>query len=485
MPKEMISEVELFEDASLDSPIIFLPFLTDEWIKNANNLHSRLTKAGKFCRIIEVSDFSFPKRIDIDKREIFEAHPHIETLEKSRRFDLGNLKLELDIEELSQSCQQSLKSLSRFENPPRFSPMLYLSRKIMFRRAMKLWHLLCSSKGDLDQKNAVLIPNGRFPVDVVLASFFRQIGARTMFWEMDASHTGYFVSDWEIHRWSKATKSVGHYISKNLDDVEKADWSKAWLSSRQWVTSNPFSEYWSTDRSRPIIESKSAEKLAVFFSSSSDELGAIPANELAELCPQHLAARLQAQWLESNNFRLVIRIHPNLLNKPIRQFVREFQAFKGIARDFKNVQIIPPWASTNSYDLLTQADLVLVHGSTIGLEASALGKRVITTQRTAYSQVIDVIEILEPKDYVKLKLESKECDPRKALAYIEYLHRHKVIRSIADKEFQHLKDLSLSARMRILFRDPLDTLAAIWFNFQWRGTKLLLNFWLKFARDLD
>lgn len=477
--------MELFEDSSLESPIIFVPFFTDEWIKNANNLHARLTKAGKFCRIIEVSDFTFPKRVDIDKRKVVEAYPHIETLEKSRHFDLRNLELELDVQELSRSCQQSLKSLSRFENPPQFSPILYLSSKIMFRRAMKLWHFLSSSKGDWNQKSTVFIPNGRFPVDVVLASFFRQIGARTMFWEMNPSHTGYFLSNWEIHRWSKVTETVGQHISKNLGDVEKADWSRAWLSSRQWVTSNPFSEYWSTDRSRPLVKSNNKEKLAVFFSSSSDELGAIPANELAELCPQHLAARLQAKWLESNNFRLVIRIHPNLLNKPIRQFVREFRAFKGIARDFKNVQIIQPWSSTNSYDLLKQADLVLVHGSTIGLEASALGKRVITTQRTAYSQVIDVIEILQPEDYLKLKLDSMECDPRKALAYIEYLHRHIVIHSIADKEFRLVQDLSLNDRLKILLRDPFDTVAAIWFNFQWRGTKLLLNFWLKFTRALE
>jgi|GEM_PF-5787847 len=85
---------------------------------------------------------------------------------------------------------------------------------------------------------------------------------------------------------------------------------------------------------------------------------------------------------------LVIRVHPAEVKvywHPTRQRVAGAlaAAFPDGLPD--NVTLIDAGDAVDSYALVRQADLVLVYSSTIGLEAAALGRRVMVAARSAYS----------------------------------------------------------------------------------------------------
>jgi hypothetical protein len=455
--------------------VIFVPHCTGEWLEAALDLHSKLEAANLTVRIFDLSSFSFPRRIDIDSKHILRIHPVFESLSRPGRADKKVLDKSINLEDLDSTCEQAIKSLSRMEDPAKYSPVLHFTRKLMVSRAIALWQALWANFSTFRLMEAVYIPNGRFPVDKVLIQFFEQMEVDLKFWEMNASHTGYFITDWQIHDWTKSKPSVLQYVESHLGDDEKATWAVRWIEERQAKSSNPFAKFWASNSELEMKNLEPDEKLAVFYTSSSDELGAVPAREVVQLSHQHSAVRILAQALLSTKYRLVIRIHPNLANKPLAQFFRELRAYRKIAKDFEHVRLIPPWSKINSYELLRRAEFVLVHGSTIGIEASALGKSVITTQRTAYSEITDVVEILSSHDLPKLLLGQAPVDSRKALIYIEYINRHRIIVPRYRAELRNSSNKKLITGLKILIRNPLDSIFAIWFNYKWICTSLVIK----------
>jgi len=457
--------------------IIFLPFFTREWLGAAFDLHSNLERNHVSARLVDISHFSLPRRADVETKLTMRRYPFLERL--SAPSETKNQIDEKLRENLAHVCELAMKSLTRMEHPTILSPVNYLTRKIMLSRCLKLWRALRANLEGLGSVDTVYIPNGRFPVDKVLTQFFNDEGVVTKFWEMDQGHTGYFVSDWEIHERSKIQPLLRSQVEDFLEDDGVAHWALEWLKNRESKNNNPFASHWSSDHQQNSPDSRLQGQLAVFFTSSSDELGATPESEIVELDKQHSAVRRLAEAFVTTKHRFWIRVHPNLNNKPLSQFFSEMRAYKKIAKDFTHVQIIPPWSRINSYELVRKADIVLVHGSTIGLEASALGKPVVTTQRTPYSEIIDIREVLSDSDLPKLHLQRELIDSRRALAYIEYTNRSRIIFSRPIEEFRRSSNKTVLAGVKIFLESPLDAILSFWFNYKWVATKILVNGGLK------
>lgn len=79
--------------------------------------------------------------------------------------------------------------------------------------------------------------------------------------------------------------------------------------------------------------------------------------------------------------QIYLRIHPNLRNI---KFAYHTDNYKIKADNF---YIIPPESPISSYSLLDQADLVIVFGSTIGIEAAYFGKPTICLAYALYSMM--------------------------------------------------------------------------------------------------
>lgn len=205
--------------------------------------------------------------------------------------------------------------------------------------------------------------------------------------------------------------------SEMIHSPEVESW---FLSRRHAGGTNKFAAEWND-----TTDTNSSEKMAVLFTSSVDEF--------AELGPSWKEAKWKDQWeafefviprLLSQKFHVVLRIHPNLSNKPGKTGRITRQAIDALVAKFPEVEVIEPTAKKNSYALLDKADLAIVWISTIGLEASQMGIRTVCLSSSEYDLVADVKRWLSPDDVDFSVLEGWNVDTSGALRFIAGMFAH-------------------------------------------------------------
>lgn len=84
----------------------------------------------------------------------------------------------------------------------------------------------------------------------------------------------------------------------------------------------------------------------------------------------------------------IIRAHPDelRLGKESRESVADWVALREVSQ-FPNLVFIPSDQYISSYDLIRMSKFVMVYNSTIGLEASIMGKPVLCAGRARYTQI--------------------------------------------------------------------------------------------------
>ena len=107
----------------------------------------------------------------------------------------------------------------------------------------------------------------------------------------------------------------------------------------------------------------------------------------------------------------VIRAHPDEIRpgKESRESVSEWVAKSGV-REMSNVVFIPPDEFISSYELIKRSKFVMVYNSTVGLEASIMGKPVLCGGKARYTQVPTVYFPESTEAYRKLLKEFLESD---------------------------------------------------------------------------
>jgi hypothetical protein len=101
----------------------------------------------------------------------------------------------------------------------------------------------------------------------------------------------------------------------------------------------------------------------------------------------------------------VFRAHPDEIRpgKESRESVSEWVAMNGI-KEISNIIYIPPDEFISSYELIKHAKFVMVYNSTVGLEASIMGKPVLCAGKARYTQ-IPTVYFPESKEAYKKHLE--------------------------------------------------------------------------------
>jgi len=107
----------------------------------------------------------------------------------------------------------------------------------------------------------------------------------------------------------------------------------------------------------------------------------------------------------------VIRAHPDeiRLGKESRESVSEWVAMNGV-KEVSNILFIPPDEFISSYELIKRAKFVMVYNSTVGLEASIMGKPVLCAGKARYTQVPTVYFPKSKEAYKKLLKDFLESD---------------------------------------------------------------------------
>jgi hypothetical protein len=161
--------------------------------------------------------------------------------------------------------------------------------------------------------------------------------------------------------------------------------------------------------------------LAVFFSSSVDEFASYGGSWAShQWNDQYEAFEAIIGLLQSQGVRCVLRLHPNLVNKNRHYVDREISRVRLLKQRHSATEILSHTDTTNSYALLKAADYVIVGRSTLGLEASCLGKCVWTTTAARYDDIADVKRIFGAEDVTPHNLSLWQVNPLGAGRFVSY-----------------------------------------------------------------
>ena len=253
----------------------------------------------------------------------------------------------------------------------------------------------------------IYIPNGRF-VDqkaFYLAAQALKPTIRKHFFERGFRENMYYLGDNSLHDRVAIQIEIAN-SSKSTLTLEAAKWFDSRKSNRE---ANEFIFKWETNESDS--DSIHARKLAVLFNSSNDEFVSLgPIWNDSEWKSQWQAFSFVTEKLLHLGYEIVVRLHPNGLNKSRREKSREKKQINAFKNLYPNIKVYDPGEQVNSYFLIQQADLVVVWNSTIGLEASHMGKPVVCLNAAEWDNSISVLSIKSLQDLVKLEISQPIMD---------------------------------------------------------------------------
>ena len=226
----------------------------------------------------------------------------------------------------------------------------------------------------------LIVFNGRFVKESAAICAAQAAGISIVYHE--ASKSGKFHISCYSPLSSVGYLELTRFLTNKRNPKEVSEVATTWFNNRmtgQDLDSSAFQKNWLplTDSDE---EKRPEKKQIVIFTTSDDEfLGISPDWDLPE-------SQSQIEWLTkiamlaiSFEYKVVIRLHPNLRTKS-RSLQREWSNL----RKLKNVELIKHNESINSYNLINQSDLIISCGSTIAMEAGFLGKPVLSVGSGIY-----------------------------------------------------------------------------------------------------
>lgn len=273
-----------------------------------------------------------------------------------------------------------------------------------------------------DRPDTIIIPNGRTSRQKAVRTLAENLDTKVLFYENGRARPNhYYLGTTQPHD-RIASQAEVRQLTASLQPSEISALAREFLELRMRGNSgtNEFSTSWSGLES-PQTTSGGAPQRAIFFSSSFDEYLAFGKMWAIDSWKHQFDDfdRIMT-LLERKQISLELRLHPNLANKSRKYFRREIANVNRLKS--KHPGLVIHWhnSPTNSYGLLVTADLVFVERSTIGLEASLMGKPVWVTQASQWDEVADVRRLLSPKDITIRALTPWKVDPSAAERFAAY-----------------------------------------------------------------
>lgn len=321
-------------------------------------------------------------------------------------------------EPLKTAVESELLTYFRLDHIPRSREARHLQASLEVNTVRTYWslHTLWSR----DTPHEVLVPNGRTSRQKAARLVAEALNIPVRLYENGrAQRNSYYLGTTQPHDRIASQAEVAT-LTSSLDPAATLSLAKEWLESRMAGSqgTNSFSATWKAMDDSP---GGGEGETAVFFASSFDEFLAFgPMWTIDEWSSQFEAFDVIMSILEKRGVRLVLRLHPNLASKSRKYFLREVKEILELQRKHPSLKIHWHNSSVNSYQLVSEADYVIVERSTIGLEASLMGKPVWATQATQWDQVADIRQLLTPSDVNEEALEPWVPSPEGAQRFVAY-----------------------------------------------------------------
>lgn len=201
-------------------------------------------------------------------------------------------------------------------------------------------------------------------------------------------------------------------------------------------------------------------KQIVFFHSSEDELFVTKLGSTKWVNQISFLRELVEHVKLHPEIHLVVRLHPNLATKSPRDIRRWINFSK--SNQGSNTTFLTHKSDVNSYDLIRSSDFVLTFGSTIGVEASYLGKSSILVSRAFHEHLNVTTNVADIDTLIDMVLGKKRApDPRELQ---KNTITYGLFHAEGGIEFRHLQTLNRKESQDQAFQFagvPLGTLKAI------------------------
>jgi len=275
----------------------------------------------------------------------------------------------------------------------------------------------------------IYIPNGRVPEQRMALEAAKKAGLDIRYYEIGrAKPHSFYAGKTQVHDREGTQREVDEVLA-GMSKAEITSLARQWLNERtaKESTLNVYSAGWENS-TQPTAEPTEMRK-AIFFSSSVDEFASYgDAWALHAWADQYEAFDHIMSLLEKQGVQCQLRIHPNLANKSRSYFHREIGRINELQGAHPTLRVWWHNEPVNSYHLVQASDYIVVGRSTLGLEASLMGKCVWTTTAARYDEVADVRSSLSPEDVTASHFALWDVDPHGAERFVAYW-------SVQDHEF--------------------------------------------------
>ena len=304
---------------------------------------------------------------------------------------------------------------------------------------------ICEKKFDY-----VLVFNGRFPWIRGATHHFRDSGSKILYHERGPSKDRFYVSTVEPQKrvnsqidcrliWKRCGASedacrIGRSFFESQREGADQNWVSFSSNQKRGISSRLI---------REARNKSTSGKVVVYFSSSENELLAIKdfwnkeCNRNFEWQDQRDAIAHLANACTELGHQLIVRIHPHMRKKTER-VRKEWDSMSFLSDGERNiVTIIPSASRASSYELIDDADFVVVEGSTIGIEAVYWNKRTILVGHSYYDEI--GVTLLKAYTYQDLLVglggvKPFIVDPDSCLSYGYYMKMHGIRHCIYEPE---------------------------------------------------
>lgn len=295
-------------------------------------------------------------------------------------------------------------------------PLWHLARSRLSRSADLCYQHLVSYL-DLLKPEEVIIFNGRLADSNAFKVACLEVGVKITFVELGNNPGTLFTTDFPVHD----RISLNREIKRRMGQVgeKEREAARLWLEDRVYGGgTNEFGSRWRSSNNLPSKDGKRYD--AVFFSSSREEVWALGDDwSQAEWEHQTVAFKSICDQTKARggggNF--AVRMHPNQLNKSITHFILESSIFfrAALRNDWS---VFWPHDRRSSYELLFDSKLVVVSGSTIGLEAAFASIPVVTTASSSYAEVVGLPEIFSEDQTLQTSFGKTASSRLNAINYV-------------------------------------------------------------------
>lgn len=254
----------------------------------------------------------------------------------------------------------------------------------------------------VEDPDCVAVCNGRTAATRAVADLADERGVDVRYWERGSSVARYFFEAYSPHNVYARAADIVSAWNDAVDSNRKlaTELSELHFEKRRSGRAGYSRAFAAHQKEGLLAITRAGEdrKIVSFFTSSEDEFAAFRP-DFGSFGSQHSVVQSLIRLAELDDFLLIIRVHPNIVNKSRADQERwTMDAFEGGEGNFL---FLSSFSEVSTYEILHVADLVITAGSTVSFEAAALGKRVICVAESLPKALVGFCTVVKNEEELR------------------------------------------------------------------------------------